>query len=177
MFDKFNNVEEFYSTEDEQEYYMRKIQEYQELLKIKRDLTKYSKSIISDYSEQKKRKYQGYQYCYNRYFNLIMKDAHLGREKLQACVKQQKQETQDIKQFLKNVDKMVDTKNITCISNCDGQINDDQKGTLQQQYSQKVNHLRCLWQCENKIDRRYRDYWLRQRNDIIQRHTSKRFLD
>lgn len=35
MFDNIKSPEEFYSTENESEYYKRKLLEYQELLKIK----------------------------------------------------------------------------------------------------------------------------------------------
>jgi hypothetical protein len=34
----------------------------------------------------------------------------------------------------------------------------------------EILRAKCNWICYNKLDRRYRDFWLQQKNDIIKRH-------
>lgn len=57
MFENIKSFEEFYSTENESEYYKRKLLEYKELLKIKQAITQYSKMKLFNIDDQQKKKY------------------------------------------------------------------------------------------------------------------------
>ena len=42
-------------------------------------------------------------------------------------------------------------------------------------FNNNVGYNKCLWMCHAKLDNRYKGYWLRQRNQIIERHKNKKY--
>ncbi|CAK56053.1 unnamed protein product (macronuclear) [Paramecium tetraurelia] len=172
MFDNIKSADELYATENEKEYYDRKLLEYQDMYSIKQAITSYSKIKLFNIDQQQKLKYECYSKCYDNN-QVIFENSEEGIKKLSKCLTECKKQTKDLKQFLKNVDKLVYFKNQTCHSNCDQMINYNVDQTYQEKISNKVNIYRCRWVCENKLDRRYREFWLQQRNDIIDRYSSQ----
>lgn len=118
MFDGLKSLDEFYNTEDQEEYFERKLLEYAELLKIKEAITAVSKTKLYDLNAALIRKEKCYLRCYDRNADLIFKDAAKGSARLNECASGCKQELRDLKQFLRNVDKLVEIKNDNCHRGC-----------------------------------------------------------
>ena len=81
---------------------------------------------------------------------------------LKSCKSECKKPLEDVKQFLDNICFLSENKMNMCKESCAKKDNPDE-------------YDNCNWVCYNKLDRRYRDYWLKQRNEIIDRHFQSGF--
>jgi len=42
-------------------------------------------------------------------------------------------------------------------------------------FHKNVSINTCLWMCHSRLDNRYKGYWMKQKNQIIERHRNKTY--
>lgn len=119
----------------------------------------YKEKVYEDFSLVEKRKYLCQEKCYKK-LDLKQPDSLAGQtESLQSCVKNCSMATEDVKNYLENTDFMSIFKLEYCADGCFSQT---KPGTTER--------LDCYFDCYARLDRRYRGYWLKHRNKLINRY-------
>lgn len=90
-------------------------------------------------------------------------------EELRDCKTKCKIPKTDLIHFLDNINYLSENKMKMCTKSCKQKISDESKNGS----SKEEVYDECMWICYNKLDRRYKEYWLDQRNDIVSRHYFK----
>ena len=137
----------------------------QSLLYIKILHTLYYKlTLFEDISFLHKNKYDCYLECYNNIDENEMdrmKDSSEAKStvtRLKSCTSECNKPTIDAEKYIDNIDYLSLTKLNGCSNSCQ---------------SVKRNHPEynlCIWNCYNKLDRRYRGYWNEHKNKLINRY-------
>lgn len=100
-------------------------------------------------------------------------DIHLQDiDELKRCSRECKETVRQLKGYLDNVNYLSERKMKKCASQCEAISKDYSKG--EDRYLEKKRQENdCWWVCYNKLDRRYRDYWLAQKNQLVDRQVFK----
>jgi hypothetical protein len=116
-------------------------------------------------NDSKKNKYLCYSRTYAALTGSFLSSSYNVNQLLQG-INNCKRQTKDVKAFLVNVDKLAELKMESCSKGCirkyQTQEEDAQVSDMCVLYDMKnqVNFYKCMWICYNKLDRRYREYWL-----------------
>ena len=117
-------------------------------LHLKQILTTISKHRLEDMTPTLKRRNQCLMGCYD-YHTVTTDDpslAHGQLQELRLCKSKCEDETRAVEQFLDNINFYSKKKLQGC-----------SKGCLKLSGEE---HFACLWECHNRLDRRYKQYWL-----------------
>ena len=78
-------------------------------------------------------------------------------EELRMCKEKCGRELTDVEKFLDNINYYSKLKFQGCSQKCKSGTDEDKNI--------------CLWECYNRLDRRYKQYWANQRTNVEAKHT------
>lgn len=112
-----------------------------------------------DFTEVEKRKYLCQSQCYNQVNLKNIQNLPKQVQTLQSCVKECSMATEDVKSYLENTDFMSIFKLDYCADGC---FSSTKPGS--------TKRLDCYFDCYARLDRRYRGYWMKHRNKLVNRY-------
>lgn len=119
----------------------------------------FKEKYYEDYTPVEKRKYLCQSECYK---NVDLKNPETMEkqlENLESCVKQCSMASEDVKSYLENTDFMSVFKLEYCAEGC---FSNTKAGSTER--------YDCYFDCYARLDRRYRGYWMKHRNKLINRY-------
>lgn len=119
----------------------------------------FKENIYEDFTELKKKSYLCQSNCYQKVNLKDLETLEKQTSKLQNCIRDCTIATEDVKNYLENTDFMSIFKLEYCAEGCFSETKPD-----------SIERLDCYFDCYARLDRRYRGYWLKHRNKLINRY-------
>lgn len=98
-------------------------------------------------------------------------------DELRECKQKCKIPFTDLNHFLDNINYLSENKMKMCTKTCKKKTHTSFVPNTSDISSQMKTHDECMWTCYNKLDRRYKEYWRNQKEDIVKRHYFKSYQE
>lgn len=81
----------------------------------------------------------------------------------------------DLLRFMDNINFLSENKMKMCTKSCRSKTITGEAKSIGGDGIESYDE--CMWVCYNKLERRYRDYWKKQKEDIVLRHYNMTYSD